>query len=109
LDIEGPNSGHPAWLDLSPTVSEALGDFGNRPLAVIGGDPKSVYLSQRFIDGAGREVAEALNSYWQDGLDFYAGLSSDSRTTVAIGAGLDMVIWDRPDLVVQEIMSIVDR
>ncbi|MEX1126157.1 MAG: hypothetical protein WD895_05990 [Acidimicrobiia bacterium] len=99
----------PTWLGLDEGVSESLDDFADLPLVVIGQDPEAVFLSQRFIDGEGRERAEALNGAWEDGLAFYAGLSTDSRSVVADGTGQHMVVWDRPDLVVEQVLDVVSR
>lgn len=102
-------AGHPPWADLEPAMSAALDDFGDVPIAVIGNDPQAVFLTPRFIDAFGDESAQAINAYWQDGLAFYARLSNDSRSTVATGTGLDMVIWDRPELVVEEVLRVLNR
>lgn len=109
LASEIGEAGHPPWADLEPAVSAALDDFGDVPLAVIGQDPQAVFLTQRFIDAFGDEAAQAINAYWQDGLAFYAGLSTDSGSMVATGTGLEMIIWDRPDLVVEEVLGVLNR
>ena len=93
-----PDSGAPAWVDIDAGTSAALDDFGGAPLTVIGQDPDSVFLSEGFVDTYGADTANALNDAWQDGLTFYAGLSTDSRSMVAEGTGMHMVIWDLPDL-----------
>jgi len=98
--------GKPPEQDLDPTVSASLEDLGGKPLVVIGQDPTAVFLSRQFIEGTGAEIAEAANGYWQDGLEFYAGLSTESDSTVATGTGLHMVIWDRPELVVKEVTNL---
>jgi hypothetical protein len=108
-ELYPPDSGRPSWLDLNPAVSESLDDFGRVPLVVIGGDPEAVFLSQHFIDGEGRERAESLNGAWEDGLAFYAGLSTDSRSVVADGTGQHMVVWNQPDLVVEEVLDVLSR
>jgi hypothetical protein len=76
-------------------------------LTVIGQDPESVFLSDGFVSTYGRETAQVLNDAWQNGLTFYAGLSTDSRSMVARDTGMHMVIWDRPDLVVGEILDVI--
>jgi len=103
------DEGHPPWLDLDPAVSDALGGFGDEPLVVLRQDPQAVFLSQRFIDAFGDEAAAEVNAYWEEGLDFYARLSTDSRSVVAFGTGQGMVVWDRPDLVVQEVLDMLAR
>ena len=79
------------------------------PLVVIGQDPESTYLSPGMRDYAGDAVAEEVNDYWQDGLTFYASLSTDSRSLVADGAAMEGILWSRPELVVEEIQGIVDH
>jgi hypothetical protein len=101
--------GHPQWLDLDPTVSASLDGFGDLPLTVIGQDPSSVYLNPRFAAYAGAATAQSINDYWQDGLEFYAGLSTNTHTVVAEGTGMEYVLWDRPDLVVHEVLELVRR
>jgi hypothetical protein len=100
-------SGRPPWDDLGSAVSNGLDDFGDQPLVVIRADPEAVFLSRRFIDGMGRETAEALNTAWEDGLDFYAGLSTNVRSVLAEGTGQHMVIWDRPELVADQVLDVL--
>jgi streptogramin lyase len=109
LDDLIPGSGGAPGSDLEEEVSASLTDFGAAPLVVIGQDPQAVFLSERFIETQGRETAEAVNDFWQDGLAFYAGLSTDSQSVVATGTGMDWIIWDRPDLVLQEILTVLGR
>lgn len=61
------------------------------------------------VEGVGRGAAESVDSYWQDGLAFYEGLSSSSRPVVANGAGLDMVVRDQPDLVIEQVLEMLKR
>ncbi|MDP9494804.1 MAG: hypothetical protein M3P87_06135, partial [Actinomycetota bacterium] len=98
--------GSPEWVDIDPAVAVSLSDFGDAPLVVIGGDPEAVFLSQRFVNSFGRETAETLNNAWQDGLAFYAGLSTDTRSVIADGTGIHMIVWNQPDLVVEEILNV---
>jgi hypothetical protein len=100
-------TGHPAWLDLNADVSQSLDGFGNVPLIVIEQDPGSVFMSRQFIEGVGREAAETVNNFWQDGLAFYQGLSSDARSVIADRSGLDLVIWDHPELVIEQILDLL--
>jgi pimeloyl-ACP methyl ester carboxylesterase len=104
-----PDFGHPPWLDLAEDVSASLDSFGEVPLVVVEQDPKAVFLSPRFVDSLGEETGDALNQYWQDGLAFYAGLSTDSRSVLAEGTGFDSILWDRPDLVVDEIIAVLEQ
>jgi sugar lactone lactonase YvrE len=108
LDRLLPDGGHAPWHDLDPAVSEALDDFADLPVVVIGGNPQAGYLSQQFIDFAGRETAGDLNDAWQDGLAFYAGLSTDSRFVVAHGSGHQM-FWDQPELVVEQVFDMLSQ
>ncbi len=103
------SSAHPPWPDLDEEASAALGDLGSAPLVVIGQDPETTYLSQSMRDYAGDAVAEEVNDHWQDGLTFYASLSTDSRSLVADGAAMEGILWSQPELVVEEIQGIVDH
>jgi hypothetical protein len=105
--VEPGGSSHPEWADLDEMTAEGLGDLGDIPLTVIGHDPERVYLSPDFVNFFGVETAEAIAQNWQDGLDFYAGLSTNSTELVATGSGV-MIAWDDPDLVVDEILKLVD-
>jgi hypothetical protein len=107
LDQQGGSEPLP-FADLAPETSARL-DFGDMPLVVIGQDPAKVFLSPQFIEGFGQERAEAISTYWQDGLAFYRGLSTEVSSRVAAGTGLHMVIWDQPDLVVEEVLDIIRR
>ena len=102
-------AGHPPWLDLDAEVSASLDDFGSVPMVVIEQDSNAVFLSQGFVDGVGREAAQSVDTFWQDGLAFYEGLSSSSRSVVANGTGLDMVVWDQPDLVIEQVLELLRR
>ena len=95
-------------LDLAPVTAAELGDFGDSPLTVIGHDPDRVYRNPGFVNAFGREAADQVEDYWQQGLEFYASLSTNSTSVTASGSGV-MVIWDDPDLVVGEILSVVDQ
>ena len=107
LDSELDDAGHPPWADLDPSVSEALDDFGNAPLMVIAHDPETTFLSQRFSDAFGEASAQAINDYWEQGAAFYAGLSTDSRRILVDETGLDMIIWERPDLIVDAVFEVL--
>jgi pimeloyl-ACP methyl ester carboxylesterase len=102
-----PDAGAPPWVDIDSGTSASLDDFGDAPLTVIGQDPEAVFLSDGAVDAYGDETAQALNNAWQDGLIFYAGLSTDSRSMVADDTGMHMVIWDLPDMVVGEILGVI--
>jgi hypothetical protein len=75
-------------------------------MVVIEQDPNAVYLSSTFVERAGAEAAETVNEFWQDGLDFYQGLSSSTRSVVADGTGMDAVVWDQPDLVIEQVLDV---
>lgn len=94
---------HPPWADPETPISNDLSDT---PLIIIHQDPTAVFLSRQFIEGAGLEAAEAVNRYWRNGLEFYAGLSSDSQLVEAEGTGLDNVLWDRPELIVDSVVNV---
>jgi pimeloyl-ACP methyl ester carboxylesterase len=89
-----------------------LGDLGNIPLAVIGDDQAATFLSDSFDDNTGADpgTGALLARAWADGLAFYAGLSTDSRS-ITISGSYHMVIWDRPDTVVdgvRDLLGVVD-
>ena len=103
-----PDSGGPSGgSDMDEKLSASLTNFGASPLVVIGQDPQAVFLSDRFIEGEGRESALIANDFWQAGLAFYAGLSTDSRPVVAKNTGFDGIIWFQPDLVVDEVLHVL--
>lgn len=102
----GTTEGHPPWLDLDQGVSDSLGDFGGARLVVIEHDPLRVFQSKQFIDYAGQATAARIDDYWRRGLDFYAGLSTNSTRVVAGGTGLSNILWDRSDLVVQQVLDV---
>jgi sugar lactone lactonase YvrE len=106
--LEEQAGDHPPFADLDPATSAAL-DFGEVPLVVVGQDPEKVFLSPQFIAGFGLEKARVVNDYWQDGLAFYRGLSTDVSSRVAAGTGMHMVIWDQPGLVVEEVLNVISR
>ncbi|MCI0543018.1 MAG: hypothetical protein L0Z49_01060 [Actinobacteria bacterium] len=67
-----------------------------------------MFLNDHFVETYG-EGAEAANDFWQEGLAFCAGLSSDSRSVVAAGSGMHMIVWDRADLVLEEVSALLER
>lgn len=105
----GVEGGHPPWLDLPVDVSTSLEDFGTIPLVVIGQDPRATYLSDQFMAFVGEDNARSINDYWQDGLAFYGGLSSDSRAMTALGTGSSGIIWSHPEIVVRQVLGLLDR
>jgi len=104
----GETASHPRWADLDLDVSSALGDLGDIPLVVIEHAPEAVFLSPAFIDFFGDEPSATVNAAWLEGMAFYKGLSTDSRSVIA-PTGFDGVIWFQPDLVVREVLDVVDR
>jgi hypothetical protein len=109
LDEETGGAGHPAWLDLEPSESAGLDDFGDAPLVVIGQDPHYIFGNPDFIELFGTEPSRRLGDFWQEGLGFYASLSTDSRSVMATGTGMDSMIWDRPDLIVEEVTNLLEK
>lgn len=103
-----PDFGHPPWLDLDPSVSADLDDFGDVPLILISQDPGAVFLSRTFMATVGKAVATEVNQLWQDGLSFYAGLSTDSVTVVSNDTGMDAIVWSSPSLIVSETRKLAD-
>jgi hypothetical protein len=47
-----------------------------------------------------------VNEFWQEGLDFYEGLSSSTRSVIADGTGMDAVVWDQSNLVIEQVLDI---
>jgi streptogramin lyase len=109
LESQTGDPGHPPWAELDPEVAAGLDGFGDTPMVVIGQDPETTFLNPRFIEAFGLEKAEAISSYWQQGLDFYAGLSTRTRRAVADGTGMHMILWDRPNLVVEETLGVLEQ
>lgn len=89
-------------------LMEGLDDLGAIPLVVVGHDPEATFLHSGFLGnpGATPEIAESMNAFWQEGLDFYAGLSSDSRLVIADGSN-HVIIWNRPEVVVEAVISLL--
>jgi pimeloyl-ACP methyl ester carboxylesterase len=85
-----------------------LGGLGNIPLVVIGDDQSATFLADSFDDNTGADpgTGALLAQAWADGLAFYAGLSTDSRS-ITISGSYHMVIWDRPDTVIEAILDLL--
>ncbi|HUP15210.1 MAG TPA: hypothetical protein VM848_04080 [Acidimicrobiia bacterium] len=85
-----------------------LGDLDNIPLVVIGDDQSATLLSDSFDENTGADpgTGALLAQAWADGLSFYAGLSTDSRS-VTISGSYHMVIWDRPQTVVEAVLDLL--
>jgi pimeloyl-ACP methyl ester carboxylesterase len=85
-----------------------LGNLGDIPLVVIGDDQSATFLNDSFDDSTGAETGTGarLAEAWADGLAFYADLSTDSRS-VTISGSYHMVIWDRPDAVVDGVLDLL--
>jgi sugar lactone lactonase YvrE len=108
-DGDPSNDGHPPWNDLDPAVSDGLADFGDAPLVVIGQDPNATYLSPNFVEFAGEEAATAINDFWQSGLDFYEGLSTNATRTTTAGEADIYILWNDHQLVVDHILDVIAR
>jgi hypothetical protein len=108
LDGQVGGGGHPPFADLDDDVSTRL-NLGDVPLVVIGQDPKKTFLSPQFITAFGPDTARSISGYWENGLAFYRGLSTEVRSRVAAGTGMHMVIWDQPYLVVEEVLNVMSR
>jgi streptogramin lyase len=85
-----------------------LGDLGDIPLVVIGHDLSVSFLKDAFdeMTGATPGSGAQLGDAWEEGLSFYAGLSTSSRSVTALGSG-HMVIWDSPDIVVDSVLDLM--
>jgi pimeloyl-ACP methyl ester carboxylesterase/streptogramin lyase len=87
---------------------DPLGDLGDIPLVVIGDDQSATFLNDSFDDNTGADpgTGALLAQAWADGLAFYAGLSTDSRS-ITISGSSHMVIWDRPETVVDGVLDLL--
>jgi hypothetical protein len=56
----------------------------------------------------GIETAEAEDLYWQRGLDFYSSLSTDAKIVTATDTAFERIIWDSPELILNEVISIAE-
>ena len=81
---------------------EGSGDFGDRPLVVIGHDMNTTFRSQQFIAGQGEARSEEVSTVWQEGLNGYAALSTDSSQVVADGSNHN-VPWERPQMIIDAV------
>ncbi|MDH3192757.1 MAG: hypothetical protein OEM40_00420, partial [Acidimicrobiia bacterium] len=103
-DSQIGDSRHPPWLDLRTELSDSLTGLSSIPLVVIGQGPTAVYGAEKFInDSGGTEVRD----FWQDGLSFYESLSSASRSVTSANNGLTGIVWNEPDLIVRQTLSLV--
>ncbi len=102
-----PGWGHPPWADLDVDAANGLDDFGATPLVVIGQDPNRTFLKVDFRRAAGEDVARRLNDAWQVGLDSYSRLSSNSTGVTAAGSGLDMIVWEQPDMIARQVLQVL--
>lgn len=101
-----PDFGHPPWLDIDPAISVAAGDFGDTPLIVIGHDPNAGFLQGAFVASVGKSVAVSLNQTWQEGLEFYGGLSTDGAISVAPGTNMDNVVRNSSAVIVRAVLEL---
>ena len=85
--------------------------FENVPLIVIEQDPDRCTSPERFVDGFGiekpAEAGEHLLAGWPCLLR--RALDRTRARVIANGSGLDMVIWDQPDLVIEQILDLLRR
>lgn len=100
-------SGHPPWLDLPQDIADALQGFYDVPLVVIGQTPEAVFFSPMFRESVGDDKAKKVSDLWQDGLDFYARLSTNSRTVSAEGGGMEVIYWEHPEIIVEQVLELV--
>jgi streptogramin lyase len=84
---------------------EGSGDFGDRPLVVIGHDMKTTFLSQQFIAGQGEARSEEVSTVWQEGLDGYAALSTNSSQLTADGSNHN-VPWESPQMIIDAVQGL---
>ena len=85
-----------------------LADLGDIPMVVIGHDLSISFLNDGFDEGTGAPPGSGaqLGEAWSDGLSFYAGLSTRSRSVTVPGANHGL-IWDRPDTVIDAVLELI--
>ncbi|MDH5420285.1 MAG: hypothetical protein OEY55_00615 [Acidimicrobiia bacterium] len=103
-DSQIGDSRHPPWLDLRTELSDSLTGLSSIPLVVIGQGPTAVYGAEKFINYSG---GTEVRDFWQDGLSFYESLSSASRSVTSANNGLTGIVWNEPDLIVRQTLSLV--
>jgi len=81
------------------------GDFGDRPLVVIGHDMDVTFRSPGFIAGQGAERSEEVSTQWQEGLAGYAALSTNSTQLLAEGSN-HSIPWERPQMIVDAVKGL---
>jgi pimeloyl-ACP methyl ester carboxylesterase len=81
---------------------EGSGDFGDRPLVVIGHDMSTTFRSQQFIASQGEARSEEASTIWQESLDGYAALSTNSTEVTADGSNHN-VPWERPQVIIDAV------
>ena len=84
---------------------EGSGDFGDRPLVVIGHDMDTTFRSAAFIAGQGEARSEEVSTIWQQGLDGYAALSTNSSQLTADGSNHN-VPWERPQMIIDAVQGL---
>ena len=89
---------------------EQLGDLGDIPLTVIGDDLSSSFLNEAFDENTGASTGSGaqLGKAWQEGLSYYAGLSTNTRS-ITVSGSYHMMIWDRPDVVVDAVLDLMNK
>ena len=85
---------------------EGSGDFGDRPLVVIGHDMGVTFRSAQFIAGQGAERSEEVSIQWQEGLDGYAALSTNSTQMLAEGSN-HSIPWERPQMIIDAVNGLL--
>jgi hypothetical protein len=103
-----PGAVRPPWPDLDPSIAASLDDFGDVPLVIIAQDPASMFQQHDYVAAFGVDIAEAENEYWQEGLDYYSRLSTNSKTVTAVGSAFERIIWDDPDLIRDQVISVAE-
>ena len=96
----------PTW---HPSESAALDDFGDVPLVVIGQDPHYIFLNPRFVETFGRRGGATPQRLLERRAGFLWRTLDRFPVGTATGTGMDRTIWDRPDLIVQEVMNVLNQ
>jgi pimeloyl-ACP methyl ester carboxylesterase len=85
---------------------EGSGDFGDRPLVVIGHALDVTIRSAAFIASQGEAKSEEVSAIWQQALDGYASLSTNSTQLTADGSNHN-VPWERPQMIIDEVNGLL--
>lgn len=103
-----PGWGHPPWSDLDEEVSAGLSSMGDTPIVVIQQDSERFFLNPVVVDEIGEEPATELLDFYESGIAFYLGLSSNSELVTASSSAFDGILWEEPVLVAEQVIATID-